>query len=138
MKITHSVSLGNTIALLSFSLLFSFFFTSCDAISTDKRNLARLAPPPPTPLLSRSLGWAWVVSSYAQVFDLPQSDAVVLGYYRRDTIVPVSERRKSMSESDSSYWVMNQGDEPGWLKETDIKIFENEEKAKTAAGVSPK
>jgi len=128
MKFRHIVLLG-----LSFFLLFS-----CNAISADKRNLARLAPPPPTPLLSRSLGWALVVSSYAQVFDLPQSDAVVLGYYRRDTIIPVSERRKGTIAGDSTYWVRNQGEEPGWLKETDIKIFENEAKAKTAAGVSPK
>ena len=115
-----------------------FLLSSCDTFSTDKRNLARLAPPPPTPLLSRSLGWAVVVSSYAQVFDSPQSDAVVLGYYRRDTIVPVSERRKGTMPGDTGYWVRNQGEEPGWLKEMDIKIFENEAKAKTAAGASRK
>jgi len=39
---------------------------------------------------------------------------------------------------DTGYWVRNQGEEPGWLKEMDIKIFENEAKAKTAAGASRK
>jgi hypothetical protein len=121
------------IVLLGFSI---FLLSSCDPNSSDKRHLAQLAPPPPTPLLARSLGWALVVSSYAQVFDLPQSDSVVLGYYRQNTIVPISERRRSRTAGDTPYWVRNQGDEPGWLKETDVKIFDNEAKAKTAAGAS--
>lgn len=88
---------------------------------------------PPTPPLSRSLGWAVVVPSYAQVYDSSGASSVVLGYYRRAVVVPVSERRIERSKSGGVRWILNGGSEPGWIKESDLQVFETEAKARTAA-----
>jgi len=88
---------------------------------------------PATPPLSRSLGWAVVVPSYAQVYDSPGAGAVVLGYYRRAVVVPVAERRVERTKNEAVRWIRNGGTEPGWIKERDLQVFDTEAKAKTAA-----
>lgn len=95
---------------------------------------SRVVDVPATPILSRSLGWAVVESSYAQVYDSPGSSSIVLGYYRRGVIVPVEERRLERSKNDSVRWVRNEGATPGWIKESDIRLFDSEAKAQTASG----
>lgn len=93
----------------------------------------RVVEVPPTPPLSRPLGWAVVVPSYAQVYDSPGAGAVVLGYYRRSVVVPVTERRIERTRNDAVRWIRNGGTEPGWIKEIDLHVFDAEAKARTAA-----
>lgn len=97
-------------------------------------SLNRAFEVPPTPQLSRPLGWGVVVPSYAQVYDAPGTTGVVLGYYRRGVVVAVTERRLEKTGDTSVRWILNAGSEPGWIRETDLEVFESEAKAKTAAG----
>jgi len=109
-----------------YSILFCFL-GSC----SDKSSL-RVINVPPTPVLSRSLGWAVVESAYAQVYDAPGSAGVVLGYYRRAVILPVVERRIERVKTETIQWIRNEGTTPGWIRESDLQVFESEAKAKTA------
>ena len=114
----------STLMLIAIS---AFASSSCG-----DRSFSKAIDPPPTPLLSRPLGWAVVEASYSQVFDQPKSDGVVLGYYRRATVVPVTERRNEIDGSDSVVWLRNEGDEPGWIRQADVRVFDSPEKARTA------
>ena len=110
------------------SILFSALIAGCF-----KGGTLRVLDVPPTPPLSRSLGWAVVVPSYSQVYDSPGADGVVLGYYRRSVVVPVTERRIERTKNDAVRWIRNVGTEPGWIKESDLQVFDSEAKARTAA-----
>lgn len=117
------------------SLRFSIVFTaiSISLASCTNGSLGRINDPPPTPILSRPLGWAVISASYSQVFDIPSSSGVVLGYYRKATIVKATERSKEVLKDKVVSWIKNEGSEPGWIKEEDIMLFESSEKAATAA-----
>jgi hypothetical protein len=110
------------------ALVFSVLFSACSGNS-----LGKAADPPATPVLSRPLGWVVVSSSYAQVFDIPRSSGVVLGYYRKGTVVPVTERKREALGADAVTWLKNEGPEPGWIKERETLVFDSPEKAATAA-----
>ena len=89
--------------------------------------------PPSTPVLSRQLGWAVVSASYTQVFDIPRSSGVVLGYYRKGAVIPVTERKREAADAEVVTWLKNEGSEPGWIKERETLLFDSPEKAETAA-----
>ncbi|HCM27122.1 MAG TPA: hypothetical protein DIC34_11360 [Treponema sp.] len=108
------------------SLMLLFFLPGCSFKGS------QAIEPPPTPPLSRSIGFAVVVASYAQVLERP-GDGVALGYYRRGSIVPVSERTFAGLNGHRMLWIRNEGKEPGWIKEADARLYESEAKAKTAA-----
>ena len=57
----------------------------------------------------------------------------MLGYYRKSIIVPVTERKKEILKDSIVSWLKNQGKEPGWIKESDVMLFDSPEKAATAA-----
>jgi hypothetical protein len=67
------------------------------------------------------------------VFDIPRSSGVVLGYYRKAVIVPVTERKLETVNGDVVPWLKNEGEEPGWIKESEVLVFDSHEKANTAA-----
>jgi hypothetical protein len=56
----------------------------------------------------------------------------VLGYYRRATIVRIVERRIVSTDNGPSYWLKNDGEEPGWLHQADVRMFDSLEQAETA------
>ena len=93
------------------------FITIVLAVSCSDRSLGRAVDPPATPILSRQLGWAVIKSSYAQVLDIPRSSGVVLGYYRKSAVVPVTERKREAIDGDAVTWLKNEGGEPGWIRE---------------------
>jgi len=111
-----------------FFLAIAVFVSSC----TNGR-WGSVSDPPPTPILSRPLGWAVINVSYSQVFDIPNSSGVVLGYYRKAAIVSVTERKKEILKDSVVSWLKNEGNEPGWIKESEIMLFDSSEKALTAA-----
>ncbi len=123
----HCFMFCSRLALIS-AVSASLLFASC----TDSA-LRKAADPPATPLLSRPLGWAVIDSAYVQVFDIPSSKGVVLGYYRKGTAVPVTERRFEQDAANAPAWLKNEGEEPGWIKASDALLFDSPEKAATAS-----
>jgi len=96
-----------------------------------------IARPPETPPLSREvvgeepvIGYGVVNASYTHLRSEPGENGVSLGYVRMGSIVKLLERR--LMANDES-WVFAEGEFSGWLPETELSIFESEDKAKTAA-----
>lgn len=104
------------------------FLSSCSAA-----RMEQVVTLPATPPLSRSIGYAVIVSSYVQVRDTPSSEGVSLGYYRRGAVLPIVERRSVRQNDAARVWLLNAGDEKGWIPESDVSLFDNEAKARTAA-----
>ncbi|MDR2500093.1 MAG: hypothetical protein LBD37_03295 [Treponema sp.] len=92
--------------------------------------------PPPTPVLSRSvIGFGVINASYAQVLAEPYPNALSVGYFRRNAIVEVLERRSVRRNGMAESWVFVAGTYRGWLRDNQavVRIYNNEAKAKTAA-----
>jgi hypothetical protein len=90
--------------------------------------------PPATPPLSRqSLGYAVISASYTHVVAEPNEGGLSLGYLRRGSIVEVLERRSLSRGEIAESWVFVAGAYRGWLRENVIQVYDNEERAKTAA-----
>ena len=90
--------------------------------------------PPSAPPLSRDiLGYAVVGAAYTRIMSEPGGNGVALGYARERTILRVLERRLVRSGDERSRWVFVEGDYQGWLPEEVVMIYDNEDKAKTAA-----
>jgi hypothetical protein len=50
-------------------------------------------------------------------------------------VVPVTERKLQAADNGVSLaWLKNEGEEPGWIRESDALVFDSPEKASTAAG----
>jgi len=91
--------------------------------------------PPAVPPLSRSvLGYGVVSVSYTQVMDEPSKNGVTLGYVREKTILTVLERRLVKEEDTQQYWMLTEGTYRGWLPDSALVVYDNPEKAQTAAG----
>jgi hypothetical protein len=110
------------------AVITALVLSSCSA-----SRMERVVSPPATPPLSRSIGYAVIVSSYVQVRDTPSSDGVSLGYYRRGTVIPIEERRTVRGEAAGQDWLLNGGAERGWVPASDVRLYDNEAKARTAA-----
>jgi hypothetical protein len=65
--------------------------------------------------------------------DEPRKNGVTLGYVREKTIVTVLERRIIREEDTLQYWMLIEGNYRGWLPEQVLVIYDNLEKAQTAA-----
>ena len=90
--------------------------------------------PPITPVLSRpALGYGVIAVSYTRVMSEPGANGVTLGFVREKTIVTVLERRIIKEGEVQEYWVLIEGNYRGWLPEPVMKLYDNKEKAQTAA-----
>ena len=114
--------------LRTLAVITALILSSCSA-----SRMERVVSLPSTPPLSRSIGYAVIVSSYVQVRDAPSQDGVSLGYYRRGTVVPIEERRTVRGDGIGRDWLLNGGAERGWIPENDVRLYDNEAKAHTAA-----
>ncbi|MDR2630431.1 MAG: hypothetical protein LBC60_05865 [Spirochaetaceae bacterium] len=112
------------------------FLMGLDSCTRGTEDIALI--PPPTPPLSRSfLGYGVISVSYIQVLQEPVPGAESLGYLRRGSLVRVLERRKVNSQGTFESWVLVEGNYRGWLREDTVRIYGNEERAKTAAESMP-
>jgi hypothetical protein len=94
--------------------------------------------PPATPPLSRSvLGYGVVTASYTKLLKEPSLDGVALGFVRERTILRVLENRLVKNGDLTEYWLLVEGEYQGWLPLGVIDLYDNEGKAKTAAGILP-
>lgn len=115
------------------AILAVLILSSCSAV-----RMEQAVSPPATPPLSRSIGYAVIVSSYVQVRDTPATAGVSLGYYRRGAVVPIEERRSVRTDEGAQIWLLNGGAEKGWILEREVDVYDNEAKALTAAKGLPK
>jgi hypothetical protein len=93
-----------------------------------------LAPPPPSPVLSRLfIGYGVVNASYTTVSADPGAETGSLGYLRRGSIVQIQERRYLRAGNGSVSWVLVQGAYSGWVREELLMIYDQEAQAKTAS-----
>jgi hypothetical protein len=115
------------------AILAVLILSSCSAV-----RMEQAVSPPATPPLSRSIGYAVIVSSYVQVRDTPSTEGVSLGYYRRGAVVPIAERRSVRTDEGAQIWLLNGGAEKGWILESEVNVYDNEAKALTAAKGLPK
>jgi hypothetical protein len=67
------------------------------------------------------------------MFDEPRDDGVVLGYVRERTILTVLERRLVREGDTVRYWLLAEGEYRGWLPEETLTVYDNPDKARTAA-----
>ena len=90
--------------------------------------------PPSTPPLSRAvLGYGVVTAPYTRVLDEPSHEAVALGFVREKSVLTVLERRLIREGDVLHSWVYTAGSYRGWLPESVIKLYDNQDKALTAA-----
>jgi hypothetical protein len=108
------------------------------AACTGKIDEILLRPPPTPPLTRSAIGYGVVGVSYTQVFREP-APGESLGYLRRGSLVRVLERRRvSGGGGERESWILVEGNYRGWLKEEMVLIYDNEARARTAAGsISP-
>jgi len=110
--------------------LFLIFLIAGTICCSSKVNIE---PPAKNPLSRSVLGYGVVNASYTRVMNEPGYDGVALGFIREKTIVTVLERRLVKEGDMKEYWVLIEGSYRGWLPESVIKLYDNEDKAQTAA-----
>jgi hypothetical protein len=127
MRVGHSPCTGQGIVVAALVLVLG----SCGGRDGEKPVVL-----PASPLLSRDLiGYGVIIVSYTHVLDQPRSGALSQGYVRRGSIVRVLERLLVRTNGEGVPWVFIEGDYRGWLEESNIQIYDNESRAKTAAGL---
>jgi len=124
MRVTVKYTLGQ-----AFVLLFALLQIACNV----KKEENPVIPPETSPLSRDYIGFGVINSSYTHISEDPSVDSVSLGYLRRGTIVRVVRRQSVKTGSGSVSWVYIEGNQPGWLKENAMNIYDSENRAKTAA-----
>ena len=107
---------------------------SCAKNALDKD----IVPPITAPLYRKVIGYGVVSTNYTHVLDKIGDEGKSLGFLRKGSIVEVLERRPIVHEDKTENWVLAGGSFRGWLREDELKIYETEAKAKTAAASLPK
>ena len=97
-----------------------------------------IVPPITAPLYRNVIGYGVVNTNYTHVLDRIGTEGASLGFLRKGSIVEVLERRPIVHEDTTETWVLAGGSFRGWLREDELKIYETEAMAKTAAASLPK
>ena len=79
------------------------------------------------------IGYGVINVSYTHTLDDPTEAGISSGYLRRGSVVRILERRVIRRGNSNELWVLAEGDEPGWLREGVVDIYDNELQARTAA-----
>jgi hypothetical protein len=104
------------------------------AASCAQKALDRDVIPPITAPLSRSvIGYGVVNTNYTHVLDRQGEGARSLGFLRKGAIVEVLERAALVQGDKTENWMFVSGAYQGWLKEDELRMYDTEAKAKTAA-----
>ena len=122
-------------ALPAFVLLITvLFYSGCNRTSEEMP----LTPPLSHPLSREFIGYGVVTASFERLLDEPGSEADS-GILRRGTVVRIIERRSEMNRGSLEIWVLVEGNyegenvSRGWLRETNLDIFNSESRAITAS-----
>ena len=92
-----------------------------------------IIPPPTSPLSQAHIGYGVINVSYTRVSSQPDEDSASPGYLRQGAIVRIRERRLFRTAGKNESWVLVDGVFSGWLRETLVDIYGNEEQAMTAS-----
>jgi hypothetical protein len=98
---------------------------------------------PTNPLLTRGLGWAVVKDAYVRLKEKPSDSARDLDHLRRGGVFALNARvlgaeEASASNSGSSgapilWYGISSEDSNGWVRGTELDIFESQDQAERAA-----
>jgi hypothetical protein len=90
--------------------------------------------PPTFPLSRQVVAYGVVNVSFTKLTDKPAPESASASYLRKGSIVQILERRSVTVGVKSENWVLV--DEPaGWIRETEIDLYESESQAQTASEV---
>ena len=95
-----------------------------------------MIPPVTSPLSQSYIGYGVINVSYTRVTGFPEEDnggGASPGYLRRGAVVRLLERRMVKTDGKTEAWVFAEGSSSGWLKESLLDIYANEQQAKTAS-----
>ena len=109
-----------------------FFLTACEG----KKEETPVIPPLTSPLSRSFIGYGVVNVSYTRVTAQPEDDAAGAaspGYLRRGSVVRVLQRRLVKNQEKLDPWVFVEGSSTGWLKESQVDIYDSEPQARTAS-----
>jgi len=111
----------------------AFVCLSLSACSFKKEEIV-VSPPLTFPLSQSYIGYGVVNVSYTRVSASIEESGLSSGYLRQGSVVRIIERRLVKTEGKTEAWVLVEGTAKGWLKESLIDIYSNENQAVTAAG----
>jgi len=129
MRITVKQSFGQLSFLIIFLALFSFLLVSCD----NKKEEIQVIPPVTSPLSSEYIGFGVITDSFTHVTADPSQDSPSIGYLRRGSRVRIIRRQIIKTQDGFISWVLTDGQQQGWLKESVMDIYNNENQAITAS-----
>ena len=102
-----------------------------------KKEEPKVSPPLTFPLSQSYIGYGVVNVSYTRVNANIEESGSSSGYLRQGSVVRILERRLVKTEGKTETWVLveglAEGSVKGWLKESLIDIYGNENQAVTAS-----
>ena len=121
------------------ALIIALLFVSCDRSSDE----APVIPPPTNPMIREFIGYGVVNASFIHVANEPLNEVNSLGYLRKRSLVKLIERRSLSNRGNVEIWVKidaeysgaPEGRIQGWLRESNLDVYENEAQAVTASYV---
>jgi len=115
----------------------SLFLSTCNLKKEEKP----VSPPSTFPLSQSYIGYGVINVSYTLLSAGIEESASTgsatggssPGHLRQGDVVRIIERRLVKNEGKTEIWVLVEGTSKGWLKESLIDIYGNEDQARTAA-----
>lgn len=85
---------------------------------------------PSTPVISTADSVALVLDPYVSLRDQPGETGITVAHARRAEMYPVQGKRILVTDSGSVVWIHL---EKGWIPESSVRLYQNDEKAALAA-----
>jgi hypothetical protein len=107
------------------------------AACNGKKEETPVIPPLTSPLSQTYIGFGVVNVSYTRITAQPEEDSsegnASGGYLRRGSVVSILQRRLVKNQEKLESWVLVQGTDRGWLRESLVDIYDSELQARTAS-----
>jgi hypothetical protein len=96
-----------------------------------------VVPPLTSPLSQSYIGFGVVNVSYTRITAQPEEGSAEgnasEGYLRRGSVVSILQRRMVKNQDKLESWVLVEGSDKGWLRESLVDIYDSELQARTAS-----
>ena len=90
-------------------------------------------PPTTSPLTPVNIGYGVVNVSYTRLSSEPDENSASPGHLRRGAVVKIVERRLVRISGRTESWVLTNGDNQGWIRESLVDVYDNDLQARTAS-----